>query len=78
MSSTWIDLKATYYLGKILGLFPFDGKHKFISFLFSLFVWLIFGAVSLYLSTITYDYTNDFSSKYKMLIYVKYLYLIIM
>lgn len=70
MNSTWENLKLTYYVGKILGLFPLAGRHKLISLFYSLTLWILLGVVSVYISYMTLNYTNTISPRYKLLVNV--------
>lgn len=70
MNSTWENLKLTYYLGKILGLFPFAGRHKLISLFYSFTLWILLAIISTYISYITLNYTKTIPPRHAILIHV--------
>lgn len=72
MNSTWINMKTTYYLAKILGLLPFTGPHKCLSLLHMLALWCFLGVVSFYISFLTYDHTKNLQSNLSLVINVEY------
>lgn len=54
MDSTRINIKPTYYIGKILGLFPLTGHCNTVSLFYSFTLWLLVSVLNIYLSTKTY------------------------
>lgn len=74
MNSVWNNIKTTYYIGKIMGLFPFCGTHKSLSVFYSLIIWISFAVTSVYFGFSSYVQNINSPTKHKLMITVKYLF----
>jgi len=55
---SWNNLNLTYYVGKLIGLFPFSGNHKKLSFCYSLVLWILYGIICVNLNIAIHNYAN--------------------
>jgi len=74
MDSTWINSSnIMYYVAKMFGFLPFASGHKIMSLLYPLFLWLFLGLSGMYMCVYYYNKTQNVTSKYSLLVKVKFL-----